>query len=172
MSREFSLQDRHSLFSIGYSLSDHLRRVQAAECFYQIRTTIEKSKTRLEALTPRILKRSGFRSNLEGAIDDRTETIQAKLLLPLLKGDDSAATFSRFILACLMLTEHHRKTLEKNGLVEVFCQLFEEVAGAVLIPPGLLTYITTEVQQTCAETDSSSSKELLGQYVLIEPTFS
>jgi hypothetical protein len=66
-----------------------------------------------------------------------------------------------------MLTEHHRKTLEKTGLVSIFYQLFEDVAGATLIPLEVLTYIATEVQEICAKTNSSSSKELLGQYSLI-----
>jgi hypothetical protein len=45
MSLAFSVQDGSSLFGVGFNLNIHLERLQAAECFYQIRKEIERNKT-------------------------------------------------------------------------------------------------------------------------------
>lgn len=160
----FSLEDQSALFGVGLPLGELLIRLQAAQCFYDIRKDVEKSKLRLESLTPKNFKRASslFRLNLQGALKDGPEAVRAKVLLPLLRDDDAPGSMDLFLFACLILTEDHCKKLEKTGLVSIFWRLFRGVVTAITAPRDTISCFATVIEEICGQVDSTSSQELLG----------
>jgi hypothetical protein len=164
MALSFSVQDHSSLFGVGFNPNTHLERLQAAECFYQVRKDIEKTKTRLASLTARDFKKKSlhFRTNLQDAIKEGPEAGVRRFLLPIFQDNCTTEGIWLFLLACLTLTDQQCKKLKKASLISIFPQLLSDVAGAVAIPSETRTAIIECVQEICVEVPNHSSRQLLG----------
>lgn len=164
MPLKFSAQDHSSLFGVGFDPNTHLERLQAADCFHEVRKDIEKNKTKLASLTARSFKRhvSGFRAIVEETVKEDSDGGRRSLLLPFVH-DNGTANGVHFVLACLVLSKSRCQKLENTSLVSIFPQLFRGVVGRITVLPETMTAIMTVIKEVCLRIDSPSSKQLLGQ---------
>lgn len=167
MALSFSVQDHSSLFGVGFNPNTHLERLQAAECFYQVRKDIEKTKTRLASLTARNFKKKShyFRTHLQDTIEEGPKAGLRKFLLPIFQDNSTTEGIWLFLLACLTLTDQRCKNLEETSLVDIFPSLLSEVAGVLEMSSETRLAIIECAREVCIEVSNQSSRQLLGQSV-------
>lgn len=166
MSLSLSAQEISALFGVGVSLNVHLQRLQAAQCFYQIRKEIEKNQTRLASFEVQSFKKISpkFRTKLEDAVNEESTTGRRKLLLSIVQDNCTAHGIRQFVLACLSLSDNYCENLKATGLIDIFPKLFRSVVGPVAVPSETMAAILALVDKVCVESDNPSSRQLKGWF--------
>lgn len=164
MSLSLSAEEISTLFGLNVSLNVHQQRLQAAQCFYQVRKEVKKNEIRLASWEVQSFKKMSptFRTKLEDTVNEESTTGRRELLLSILRGNCTADGTRQFILACVSLSNYSCETLKSTGVVDIFPQLFRKIIGTVVMPANTMAAVLALVDKVCVESDNPSSRQLKG----------